>query len=233
MEDKKMAKKESIKCPDVSSKVMLKIKKKHIKIKSHFAFLAEKVGLEAALIIFFSVGVFLISVIFHFFWKTKVFKFVKLGLSGFKIFLFSIPLKYFVLVLFLIVLSIYVVRKLDIPCRINTECGKIGLYLFLGIVFLGVALSFFISEAFLSEWSHDKISNGQAIFGKVRAVHEREVWVEDEDGKIVKVRIEDGSYVGSDEESGGKYLRAVGKREDSEEEKDHFHADSVLCCDND
>jgi hypothetical protein len=235
MEDKKISNENKlVKCPDVSSKVMQTIKKKHIRMKSHFAFLAEKIGLEAALVIFFSLGVLIISIIFHFFRKTKVFKFVKLGLSGFKIILLSFPLKYFILVLFLVMLSIYIVKKLDMPCRINTECGKIGLYLFFGIVFLGVAFSFFISEAFLAKWSQNKISSDQAIFGKIRAVHEGEVWVEDEDGKIVKVRIEDDSYAGYDEgDLNGKYLRAIGKREDSEEENDHFHADNVLCCDND
>lgn len=229
-----MNKKELSLCPDMKNKVMSEIAKKHVRIKSHFAVLAEKVGLEAALLICFAIGVLVISIIFHFFRKTKVFKFIKLGFSGFKIFFITLPLKYFVLILLLLFLSIYIIKKLDIPFRINTECSRIGIYLFLGIFFLGLVFSYLISEAFLSKWSQDKVSSGQAIFGKVKEVHDREVWVEDEDGRIVKVRIEDGNYIKQEEKDlRDKYLRAIGKREESEEENEHFHADSVLCCDND
>lgn len=217
---------------DVRNSVMGKIKTRKIKMRSHLVFLAEKLGLESALIISLLAGAILISIFFYFFKKTGLLKFLSLGIPGFQVFLYTLPYDYVALFLIAILLAVYFAKKLDLPCKENMSCDRmsvlfITLSILVGLFFILIGL-----HETLRGWSSNKVPRDMAVFGKIKKVEGKSVWIEDEDGNLVKVIIDGEKKLDEDfDKIEGKIFRAIGDR-DEKSENPYFHAKNFVCCDN-
>jgi hypothetical protein len=217
---------------DVKDSVMKRIKEKQVKMKCASFFLAEKMGLQGALIASLVVGALIISITFHFLDKTKLFRFSSLGFPGLRVIFLTIPYDYLVLFFLVLILAIYFAKKLDIPCRENITFERIFVYFFLASFLVGL---FFITlgmHKFVKGWSTNKIPRHMSIHGKIVEVTSEEVFVEDDDGRLTELIFDKKDLSPSKKDYiQGMFLRAVGNRDKNNET--FFHVEGVLCCDED
>jgi hypothetical protein len=217
---------------DVKSKVMGEIRKKKIRMTCHAAILAKKLGLESAMLGSLIFGALLISVFFYFFKKTKLIKFVNLGVPGLKVLLTTIPYDYIVLFIVSIILAVYLANKLDLSYENKVSGNILAIFFLMASIILGV---FFILAGFhetVKGWSKNKIPRDNAVWGKVLEISPKEVTIQDENGDLVRVELKrsvDMKKIGTNEK--GRYMRAVGDRDKND--SSFFHAENVLCCDDD
>lgn len=215
---------------DFSGLIMKKIKKKDVKMKRAYVFFLEKLGLESALVFFIIFSAFIISVIFNFLDSTKLLEFSSLGMPGLKIIFLTIPYGFIALLIAALFLSIYLAKKLDIPCRKNITCNRIFVY-FLLVSFL-IGIFFIISGVHktIGNWSISKMPCDASVYGKVRKITPQEVTVESEEGDLVEL-VFDNDELASEKEKcvAGKFLRAVGKKDANSGIL--LHAQKMLCCD--
>jgi len=215
---------------DVKNRVMGEIRKKRICISSPNSILAKKLGLECAMICSLLAGTFLVSFIFYILEKTRVLKFLFLGMPGLEVFLLTIPYWHLIIFFGILILVLYIFHKLDLPYETKISCGKLyfmifGILSILTVVFVMIGIhDFFIGI------SQNRIPKEKAVLGKVRDFSGEYLLVEEE-GQLIKIKIKEGvPFDKKPENIKGKYLRAVGARDP--ENFQNFQAESILCCDN-
>lgn len=216
--------------PDLKEKVMGDIRCGKVRIICPMKILARKLGFEGLLVFSLFFGAFFLSVLFYFLKKNGLLKFVSLGIPGLKVFLSTLPYDYIVLFVVSFFLAVWAANQLDLSYQSKIS-GKIfmGGFLLLS-VFLGTFFVFSGAHKFFSGWSKNKIPRDRAVWGRVIELSPREVIIQDEDGRLVRVEIEKGEPLDfSLPSASGKFLRAVGSRD--LESPEFFHAESVLCCD--
>jgi hypothetical protein len=229
MEDEKKQIEES--APNMKEKVMGEIKNKKIKMRSHFIFLAEKLGMQSALAALLVVSALLISLIFYFFKKTGILKFLVFGTPGWKIFILALPYDYIVLFLIALLAAIYFANKLEIPCHENISYRRIFFYFFIASVLSGIFFALVGFEKIFKGWSKKRVPEQLGVDGRIKKLGAGEVDIEDEDGRLVRVFFErspmdDKRFDGAE----GKFFRAVGAGEGSREDGYRFHATDFECC---
>lgn len=222
---------------DMKEKIMGEIRKKRIKMKSPTVFLAEKLGIESALLMLVVLGAFLFGVFLFFIKKTGLIKFMNFGFAGLKIFFMTIPYDYLALFLVSIVLATYLARRLDSPfCSFrNISCDKLIMALLAISLLLGAFFAFLGAEVFLKGWSKNKLPKEMAVYGKIKEISGNKIFLEDEYSNYGLIELVIGSdtvFLKRPDFAKGKFLRATGRR-DKEGETYHFHAEKVLCCDED
>ncbi|HRY82700.1 MAG TPA: hypothetical protein P5232_03300 [Candidatus Moranbacteria bacterium] len=215
----------------VKSKVMQAIKEKRIKMRSHFVFVAEKLGLESALAVAIILGAFFISILFYFFKKTGLLKFLSLGIPGLKIFLLTLPYEYIALFILFIILAIYFANQFELCCGNCTHTNSFAICFFALSLILGICFGAIGVGEYLKGWSKKDIPKENAIHGKVKNFSDKEILIEDEDGKLIRVFIETPESVRKDKYEEEKFLRAIGNRDLDDENL--FHAQIIRCCDED
>ena len=211
---------------DVRKKVMDKIRGEGIKIRSPFYFVAQKLGLESALILSVVGGAFLVSVLLYFLKKTKLLKFLVFGWPGLKIFLLTLPYDYIALFIITVLLANYIVKKLDLSVKKIISVNIIVIFLFLVSVFLGTFFAVIGMEQIARGWSHNRIPRATSISGRVIDFSDQNVMVEEENGEETRVIFVPKGEPGYTK---GKFLRALGQRDLDDENV--FHAEDVDCCD--
>ena len=213
----------------VKDNVMQAIKSKKVKMRSHLVFMAEKLGLESALAGAIIFGSLLISVLFYFLKKTGVLKFLSLGMPGLKIFLLTLPYDYIALFIFFVILAIYFANQIELFCGKCERTDYFAVYFFVGSLILGIFFGVIGVGDFLQGWSGKNIPRESAISGKVKSFSQKEVLIEDENGKIIKVFVEIPENSNIQKYETDKFLRAIGTRDLDDE--NIFHAQFMRCCD--
>jgi hypothetical protein len=216
--------------PDLKGKIMGEIKNKKVRMICPAAVLARKIGLEGALAASILWGGFLISSLLYFLERTRLFKFLSLGMPGLKAFLYEIPYDYLALFFLALIAAVYFAGKMDLCYESRIPSFSIVPIFFIGSVLAGIViLSLGINEFFQKEdeiMTHRK----KVIWGRVLELGPGEILIEEDDGMLVRIRTKeypDPIKVWPD--SRGKFLRAVGERENGEGQ--YFRAESILCCD--
>ena len=218
--------------PDVKNKVMEQIKEKKVTIVCPAVILAKKIGMEGALAGSLLWGGFLVSAFLYFLGKTHLLKFTNLGVPGIKAFLSEIPYNYVALFFLSLILAIYLAGKMDLCYEGKIPSFSIAPLLFAGSVLAGIVFFFLGINDFFGEWEKGTLPRKNIIWGRVLEMNPGEVIIKEEDGRIVKVEMK--KYENPEEtwpDARGKFLRAVGERK--EDNLEFFHAESVLCCDED
>jgi len=236
MEDGSMKKGEII-CPEIKKRVMEKIKERKIKMRKPFIFMAEKWGLEAALIITILVGGFIVGLFFYFIRKSKVLKFLKLGISGFKVFLLSLPFYHMIFFFLVLVLAVFIIHKLGWNWQMNMNKRKTIAYFIFATVFVAFIGGFMISEERLDKLNAGRIPENMAVSGKIWKIEGNNVWIVNEFGQTIQVTIvsEDPRIFELwSKKFEGKFMRAVGTTAPVPKgDTLKFQAQQVLCCDED
>jgi len=215
---------------DIKSRVMADIKRKRIRMRSHFVFVLEKLGLEGALLLMIILGALLVSLIFYFVEKTRLEKFLTLGFPGMKIFFATLPYDYIAFFVLAVALAIYFANQVELFCGKCEHPDTVAVWFFLGALGLGIFFGVLGVGSFLGGWSKNKIPRDAAIHGKIRDFQKNEVTIVDEEGNVVRVFLPAAKVppLPTDymEE---KFLRAVGSRDS--DDPSIFHAERVRCCD--
>ncbi|HRZ95547.1 MAG TPA: hypothetical protein P5262_03200 [Candidatus Moranbacteria bacterium] len=218
---------------DMKSRVMNEIKKKRICISSPSAVLAKKLGLECAMVAGLLGGAFLMSIFFFVLKKTGVMKFLLLGFPGLKVFLLTIPYGKVALFIGILMLTLYFSKKLDLCYQTGMSPNLIILALVGVVVFLMVV--FILADIYKLMFKGlgiSKIPKEIAIDGRIKSISLEKIVIEEEDGQIVELKLDGSARIdGKAEDILGKHLRAVGIRDPQNSR--FFHAQNVLCCDND
>jgi hypothetical protein len=95
------------------------------------------------------------------------------------------------------------------------------------MAFLGLGMNEFIDER-----ADNRTPRKNMVWGRVMEMNSGEVIIKEGDGRIVRVEMKNYENPGETwPDARGKILRAIGERKDSNLE--YFHAESVLCCDED
>jgi hypothetical protein len=212
----------------VKEKVMESVRSKKVTMRSHAAFMAEKLGLESALAGAIIFGALFVSILFYFFKKTGILKFLSLGAPGVKIFLLALPYDYIALVIFFIILAIYFANQIELFCGNCTRTDYFALYFFIGSLLLGILFGIIGVGEYFQGWSQKNIPKESAICGKIQSFSQNEVLVEDEKGKLVRVFLTSPEMEKYEYET-GKFLRAIGTRDSNNDNL--FHAEILRCCD--
>jgi len=228
---------ESEKSPecDVKNQIMGRIRENKIKMRSPLVFLARKLGLESFLLFDIVAAAFLVSLTLVFLKKTGLLKFLRLGYPGVKVFIFSMPYSYLLLLIFSIVIAAYVFKKIGIDSSRDFSLTQIAFFVFSVAVLTGAGIVFFNWGDTLARSFNVKhqLPPNMAIYGRIMTRGEKEFLIENEDGKLIRViyHVPVPVLPQNDDDIKGKFLRAMG-RMDSENES-YFHAEQVICCDND
>jgi hypothetical protein len=216
---------------EIKNRIMEKIKTKKIQMRSPFVFMAEKLGLESALVTAIIFGALLVSITFYFLKKTGILKFLSLGAPGFKVFLLTLPYDYIVLFIVTLVLAIYFANKIELFCGSCEHGNTFGFYLFLGALILGFFFAAMGVGHFFKGWSKNKIPDEMAIQGRVKNISSSGVVIQDESGNLITILLPVSYLIPRLEDEEGKFLRAVGIWDKNNNKI--FHAEKVRCCDND
>ena len=216
---------------DMRSRVMADIKQKRIKMRSHFVFVAEKLGLEGALILTVLVSAVFVSLVFYFIAHTGLEKFLTLGFPGAKVFFVTLPYDYIIFFLLTVALAIYLANQIELFCGKCSHTDTFMIWFFLGALVLGIFFGVLGVGNFLGGWSKKKIPHEAAIHGQIKNFMDNEVTVVDEDGDVIQVFLPISKTPPHDNFTEDKFLRAVGTRDKNDPMI--FHAERVRCCDDD
>ncbi len=217
---------------DMKSRVMGAINSKKIKMRSHFVFVAEKLGLESAMALAIILGAILISLLLYFIKKTGLLKFLTFGYPGMKIFLATLPYDYIILFILMVAGAIYFANRLELFCGKCERTNFFTVWFFFGALILGLFFGALGLGGILGGWSHNHIPHDRAIRGQIKSFEGNEVSVMEEDGNMVHVFLPDsGEILPLDGDADEKFLRAIGRRD--KEDPSIFHAINVRCCDSD
>lgn len=113
---------------DLSQQVMDKIKLQHIKMRSKFSIIAEKLGLESAFILIILIAVFLISLSLYIMKQNGVFEFLSFGRDGWLVMLENIPYDMILILVVLIIAGCAILKQFDVSYR------KPFIYFILGLI---------------------------------------------------------------------------------------------------
>ena len=219
---------------NVKNKVMGDIRCGKLRILCPAAVLARKLGFESALVFSIIWGAFFVSVFLYFLKKTKLFKFIGLGLPGLKVFLATLPYDYIALFILSIIVAVYFANKLDVGYEKKIPENTVAAILLFFSVLVGLFFVLAGVQDVFHGWSKNKIPHNNAIVGRIIEFSPREVLVEEEDGSLVRVRTSvdiDPIDSNANGDFRGKFMRAVGIRDTTN--PSYFRAENVLCCDGD
>lgn len=214
---------------DIKSRVMADIKRKRIRMRSHFVFVAEKLGLEGALLLAVILGAVFVSLLFYFIARIRLEKFLTLGFPGVKVFFATLPYDYIIFFVLAVALAIYFANQIELFCGKCSRTDAFAVWFFLGALILGIFFGVLGIGSFLGGWSKNKIPHDRAIHGQIQTFTEDEVMVISEDGEMI--RIFSPVPPMPDPYIPNKFLRAVGYRDQFDPMI--FHAERVRCCDDD
>jgi hypothetical protein len=218
--------------PDLKEKVMKEIRRKNVRIICPAAVLARKIGTRGALAASLVWGGFFLSAFLYFLEKTRLFKFLELGIPGFKVFFSEIPYGYLALFFLAFIAAAYFAGKMDLCYEEGIPSFSILPLFFAGSVLVGIVILSLGINKFFQKDDEMMVRGENMIWGRVLEMNPREVIIKEEDGRIVKVEIKKYENPGETwPDARGKFLRAVGERKENNLE--YFRAESVLCCDED
>ena len=123
---------------DVKEKVLRSIRQNKIRIRRPFVFVAERLGLESALIAAIITGALTVSVILYFLKKSGIFFSERTGMPDVKMVMLALPYDYIALFIFTMLLAIYLANRIEIFCGNCERTNKFALYFFLATVVLGI-----------------------------------------------------------------------------------------------
>jgi hypothetical protein len=228
-------KNEKIKAPkvDVEKQIMGRIKKEHIKMKSHAAFVAEKIEFGSVLALLVLGGALAVAIIFYILKKIGSLGFLKMGWPGAKVFLLSVPYDYLALLLITIILGGFIIRKLNFSLGIKNSFNLPIVVLLAVVVFLGGFFAFMGGEAFLKDYYAGRKLPGEiAIAGKIVEASDGKVLIQEEDGALQTVVFSEGKiFPYLPKYAVGKGMQAVGFQDS--QNPAFFHAQAINCCEGD
>ena len=218
---------------NIKKAVMSKINCGKIKMKSSGFFVFEKFGFLLICAVSFFLGMILAGVIVFFIKTTGIFKFLSLGVSGAKIFLFSLPLGHFFLLAGFILLAVFFAGKVIFLCG---KCFQPWIWVisFFGFaIILGGLWGFSREKMFLNyTLKKNEIFRKEAIYGRISEFSGNKIIIQDEEGEKISVIPEESFFrISGIYSQRGKFLRAVGERKKGQENL--FYARKIICCDED
>lgn len=222
------------KTEDIKSRVMGEIKKKKISIDSPSAIFAKKLGLECAMAAGILGGAFLISIFFYVLKKAGVLKFLSLGFPGLRVFLLTVPYGYVALFAGMIILTLYIANKLDLPYKTRTSLGLVFLFLLGSVIAVGLIFILVGVHEYFKELAKGRIPKDISICGRIEGFSNGKLRLEEEDGQMAIIELgekERDFIMNERRDIMGRYFRAVGERDPKDNH--YFHAKNILCCDED
>jgi len=130
-----------MKIPEISNKVIKKIKEKRIKMRSRFSIVAEKLGLESAAIFLLLLGVFLFGLIGYLLVQSGATEFLGFGPPGFLILIHNFPYDLLIITIIIIFLAALILKRFDFSYKKNFKL--IITLIITGVIIFGIALSAF------------------------------------------------------------------------------------------
>jgi hypothetical protein len=220
---------------EIKNQVMARIRSKKIKMRSPLVFLAKKLGLESFLLFDVIAASFLVSLTLIFLKKTGLIKFLSFGYPGLRVFFYSIPYRYLIFLIFAIIVAAYVFKKIGLDASRDFSLTQVAFFVFSVAILTGAGLVFFNWGDSLAKGINmqHQLPRSMAVYGRVMIRGDKEILIEDENGHLIRV-VNHGSMddlAPNKADISGKYLRAMGRMD--EQNESYFHADQVLCCDND
>lgn len=208
----------------VKQRVMREIREGKVKITSPLVIFIKKLGIRSTVLAFFVVSGLSLSVFFYFLNKTQSLGFLSMGLPGLKVFLLAIPYGYIALFLLTFIIANYFYSQLNFLRRGRFYSSYFSLIFFLISLILGIFFIYWGVTSALNGGS--RIPRDVSVYGTIKDIQHGEAWVEEEDGKVVRVilskfKLEPTSSLK------GKVLRAVGIREEKNQENPSFYPDKV------
>jgi len=215
---------------DIKRRVMRQIEERRIKMRSPLFFMAEKAGLESVLALAILGGALAVSVILYIFKKTGAFDFLKLGMPGVKVFLFSFPYDYLALFLITLILGSYVARKLNFSLGVKHSFDIPAAVLLVVIVFLGAFFAVMGGDQLIKGlYANRHMPKKIAVEGKVVSANNEIVVIQEEGGELETLTFSSSNFFPyTPDYAVGKIIRAVG-RQDSKDPA-YFHAEKISCC---
>lgn len=140
---------------DLSLKIMSKIKKERIPIRSRYLVLAEKLGLGGGLALVVLISVFLVNLIFYWLVSTGNLQFLNFGQFGILAFLESFPYPWLGFSILFLVLASFLLKKYDISYR------RPYLLIISGGLFLVLVLSFAVAASGINERIAIEVDKGR------------------------------------------------------------------------
>ena len=214
---------------NVKDKVMADIRSHKVKMKSPWVFLAEKIGLESAIMAALICGALLVSLIFYFFKKTSLLKYLAMGFSGVRVFFQALPYSYIVLFVSCVLLAVWLANRLEV-FRGRPERTDLFSFLFFGgTIALGLMLGVLGIGQYVRGWNHRDVPRGLAVYGRILDATDESILVRDGKGRLTTVYFESAASPNqSTLYQSGKFIQAVGSRDPN----DHsiFYAQKILCC---
>jgi hypothetical protein len=217
----------------MKDRVMEKIKREKIRMRPASVFLAEKLGLQSALVVSILAGTLLLNIFLYFLKKTGVLKFMAFGWPGFKIILLTLPYDYIILFIITIALANFIIRKFDLPRNIRMDSDMSVLALLAVTLLLGSFFAVSGVESAIGGWSKNKIPANIAVSGRVIDSSDDQVTIKEIDGTIKTLNFDNlkdpNNLPAVKKYEKNKVLRAVGKKDKKDDTQ--FHAEAVECCD--
>jgi len=183
---------------DLSSRVLERIQKQKINMRSKWIFIAEKLGLESGLLLSVLIAIFMIGLAFYILDENGIFEFSEFGFKSFRVFLDNIPFDIAAFAIVFLLVSEIIIRKFDFSYK---KYFKYLPYLVFTFVIVGGVVMYKIDygrELFerekagsLSILYSNKITKNprgeRAIIGKITQISERMYVIQTPQGQIYQV----------------------------------------------
>jgi hypothetical protein len=218
---------------DMEKQIMGRIKKEHIKMKSHWAFVVEKIGFGSVLALLVLGGALAVAIILYILKKLGSLGFLKLGLPGAKVFLLSVPYDYLILLLVTIILGSFIIRKLNFSLGIKSYLSVPTVALLIVTIFLGAFFAVMGGEEFLKDYyAGRRLPREIAISGKIVEASDSKVLLERNDGsREIVLFNQDQMFPYLPKYAVGKNMQVVGFQDS--QDPNFFHAQAISCCEGD
>lgn len=185
---------------DLSSRINDQIKNDHVKIRSKWFFIVEKLGLEGSIILLVLLSILFSSFVIYVMQRNGVFEFLEFGIKGWLVVLQNIPYELVLIALTFIIISFIVIKQFDFSYR-KPFYYISGFVLFI-IAAAGVSLFWTgVSDALFDKVTNtstvknlygNKLTNSpkesSAVLGKVIRTGGSVVLVKTPQGKTVQIR---------------------------------------------
>lgn len=186
---------------NLSEKVANRIKKEHLKMRSRWVFVAEKLGMEGGLVLSILVVVMLISLILYIMEKNGVFEFSDFGPSGWSVILENIPYDIFFLAILFFLVANFIIKKLDFsfqrPMYIFSSIILVIIaFVSIALFWTGVGhelLEKTTNNSVVGKLYNNKITSSpqgqRAMLGKVVGLERDAILIQIPSGQILRVRL--------------------------------------------
>jgi hypothetical protein len=214
---------------DIKSRVMGRINKEEIRIKSPWLLLAQKVGLRSVLVLSIFGGALLIDIIFYLLQKMGSLEFLSLGIPGLQIFLQSFPYDYLALFALAMLIGNFLLKKLDMSRGWSFFANAPLLFFFALAILVGLFFGKMGIGEIIKSWSLCRLPKEISAYGEIVDIFKNEIIIRTMDGQLEKIVLDkESDFLETFDYTGGRFLRATGIVD--EKNSNIFYSKQIKCC---